>query len=720
MNDLFSSPVSTIRKRDGSMVPFDLRKIVNAIANAGRATGEFERAEAEDIAFMAHGRIREAFAGKVPGVEEVQDIVEDALLASPYRRTAKAYIIYRDQRSQLREFALRGEVDKVDQYLGKLDWRVRENSNMAYSLQGLNNYVAGEISKSYWLNKVYPAEIRTAHQSGVIHIHDLGSISSYCVGWDLYDLLVQGFRGVPGKVSSAPARHFRAALGQCVNFLYTLQGESAGAQAFSSFDTLLAPFIRYDGLDYRAVKQAMQEFLHNLNVPTRVGFQSPFTNITLDLKCPSHYRDQPVICGGKPSAEKYGDFQVEMDTLNRAFFEVMVEGDAEGRLFPFPIPTINITKDFDWENPNLDGLWEMTAKYGIPYFSNFVNSDMNPEDARSMCCRLRIQNDQLAYRGGGLFGSHPLTGSIGVVTLNLPRMAYLAKDEGTFMEQVCRAMDLARDSLEIKRKLLEKLTDQNLYPYTRHYLMGVKQRFDQYWKNHFSTIGLVGMNEACLNLLGVTIGDGEGHRFACRVLEGMRARLLEYQKQTDGVWNLEATPAESTSFRFARLDKKEFPEIVVANEANVIKEEKAPFYTNSSHLPVNFSDDIFEILDLQDDLQVKYTGGTVIHLFIGERLSDFATVRDLVRKIAHQYHLPYFSITPTFSISPTHGYLPGEHTHCPYSGEPCEVYSRVVGYLRPVSQWNDGKQQEFGMRKVSMIGTRAKRKVPCQEEFRLE
>lgn len=712
--DLSTHPIE-IQKRTGEMVPFDIDRIINAIEKAGESTQEFGREKAEELATKVCEQLGKEKA-EIHHVEQVQDLVEDTLFQSRFRKTAKAYIVYREQRAQLREFAMRSELEKVEQYLDKLDWRVKENSNMGYSLQGLNNYIAGEISKSYWLNKVYSSDVRNAHQKGYIHLHDLGSISSYCVGWDLCDLLVQGFTGVPGKVSSAPASHFAVALGQCVNFLYTLQGESAGAQAFSSFDTLLAPFIRYDGLDYKGVKQAMQGFLFNLNVPTRVGFQSPFTNITLDLLCPSYLKEQPVIKGGKHQPETYGEFQEEMNLLNRAFFDLMTEGDSDGRLFAFPIPTINITKDFDWDNPNLEGLWEMTAKYGIPYFSNFVNSDMDPEDARSMCCRLRIQNDQLAYRGGGLFGSHPLTGSIGVVTLNLPRLAYLAKDEDGFLREIGKMMDIARTSLETKRIVLEKLTDQDLYPYTKHYLSNVKTRFNEYWKNHFSTIGLIGMNEACLNLIGKTIGDMEGHELSLRILDFMREKLVQYQQETQSIWNLEATPAESTSYRFAKLDKKEFPDIIVANEANVVEHDAVPFYTNSSHLPVNFTDDLFEILDLQDDLQVKYTGGTVIHLFLGERLSNTKVVKDLVRKIAHKYRLPYFSITPTFSISPTHGYLSGEHEYCPHSGEKCEVYSRVVGYLRPVSQWNEGKTEEFGMRKVSHYGF-----APCcngqQAEF---
>ncbi|MGE9295665.1 MAG: ribonucleoside triphosphate reductase, partial [Puniceicoccales bacterium] len=515
--------------------------------------------------------------------------------------------------------------------------------------------------------------------------------------WDLYQLLREGFRGVPGKVESAPAKHLRSALGQVVNFFYTLQGEAAGAQAFSSFDTLLAPFIRYDGLGEDEVKQIIQEFVFNVNVPTRVGFQSPFTNITLDLTCPAHYRDQPVLCGGELMPEKYGDFQAEMDLFNRAFFAIMTDGDAGGRLFSFPIPTVNLTRDFDWENENLRGLWEMTGKFGIPYFSNFVNSDMSPDDARSMCCRLRIDNTQLERRGGGLFGAHPLTGSIGVVTLNLPRIGYQAKSKRGFFQLLKRRMDLARDSLEIKRKLLEQLTDAGLYPYTQHYLRDMRERFGVYWKNHFSTIGLVGMNEACLNLLGKSIATDEGKSFAADVLTFMRDRLVTYQLRTGNHYNLEASPAEGTSMRLALKDQEHCSGIVCANPGEVLQ-GGAPFYTNSTHLPVNYTDDPFEILDHQEETQCLYTGGTVIHLFLGERVNDPAAVREFVRTIATSYRLPYFSLTPTFSVCPSHGYIAGEHAACPHCGAQTEVYSRIVGYLRPVSQWNDGKQAEFRRR----------------------
>lgn len=570
-------------------------------------------------------------------------------------------------------------VTLIDAYLKQLDWQVNENSNMSYSIQGLNNYIASEMSKKYWLNKIYPENIKNAHINGDIHIHDLNIISVYCVGWDLKDLLTEGFKGVRGKIESAPPKHFRTALGQVVNFMYTMQGEAAGAQAFSNFDTLLAPFIRYDGLDYTQVKQAIQEFVFNMNVPTRVGFQTPFTNITMDLNVPSYYAEQPVIIGGELTEETYKEFQAEMDMLNKAFFEVMMEGDSSGRVFTFPIPTYNITKDFDWDNKNLDGLWEMSAKYGIPYFSNFINSDMSPEDARSMCCRLRIDNRELEYRGGGLFGSNPLTGSVGVVTINLPKLADNVKNKGEFLEKLSQQMEIAKESLEIKRALLEDLTDKNLYPYTKFYLRDIKARYGVYWKNHFSTIGLIGMNEACINLLGDDIGSFRGKQFSLDVMDFMRAKIVEFQKETGHNYNLEATPGEGTSYRLAKLDKN----------------RKYPYFTNSTQLPVNYSDDIFEVLDHQDELQTKYTGGTVLHIFAGERISNLNTMKNLVKKVCNNYKLPYFTFSPTFSTCPNHGYVAGEHFKCPDCGADCEVYSRIVGYIRPVNQWNKGKQMEF-------------------------
>lgn len=687
----------SIKKRDGRTAKFDRKKIEKAIEKAGLETGEFDAAQAVELTDKVLGALETRNQKRLPSVEDIQDIVEDALIDSKFKKTAKAYIIYRDQHKKLREITSNAHVDLIDKYLENLDWKVNENSNMGYSLQGLNNYVSAEITKTYWLDKIYTSKIGQAHKEGDLHIHDLNLLSVYCVGWDLTDLLQEGFTGVAGKVASKPAKHFRSALGQVVNFFYTLQGEAAGAQAFSDFDTLLAPFIRADKLSYKEVKQAIQEFVFNVNVPTRVGFQTPFTNITLDLECPKHMADNPVIIGGEMQETTYGEYQEEMNMLNKALLEVLSEGDANGRVFTFPIPTVNITKDFNWDNPVIESLWEASAKYGIPYFSNFINSDMDPEDARSMCCRLRIDNRQLEYRGGGLFGSNPMTGSVGVVTINLPRLALKSKNEKEFFNGLAELMDMAKDSLETKRKVLERLTDANLYPYTKFYLRNIKQRFNQYWKNHFSTIGLIGTNEAALNLLGVDIGTEKGKAFAEKTLDFMRDRLVEYQKETGNNYNLEATPAEGTTYRLAQLDKASFPDR--AHFANGIGAEvKCPFYTNSSHLPVNYTDDLFELMDLQDNLQTKYTGGTVIHFFLGERMDDPQTLKKLVKTICENYKLPYFTFSPSFSICKNHGYIVGEHSECPKCGEATEVYSRVVGFLRPVSQWNKGKQAEFEMR----------------------
>ncbi len=688
--------LSQIQKRNGSIVDFDSKKIVSALTKAGEATKEFDKSIAEALSKLVLEQTKRAIGAGIPSVEYVQDIVENVLIASKYKKTAKAYILYREQHAQMREIISASHVDLIDQYLQKLDWKVKENSNMGFSLQGLNNYVASEISKVYWLNKIYPKEIRKGHAEGDFHMHDLSSISVYCVGWSLEDLLAEGFGGVSGKIECAPPKHFRSALGQTVNFFYTLQGEAAGAQAFSSFDTLLAPFIRYDKLLYKEVKQAMQEFVFNVNVPTRVGFQTPFTNITMDLVVPKHYRDQSVLIGGIPKEETYKEFQKEMDMLNKAFLEVMSEGDASGRVFTFPIPTYNITDDFDWENENIALLWEVTAKYGIPYFSNYINSDMSPDDARSMCCRLRIDNRQLEKKGGGLFGAHPLTGSVGVVTINMSRIGYTSKDEKEFFTRLEEVMELTKNSLEIKRKILESFTEKNLYPYTKRYLKKVKEAHGEYWKNHFSTIGLIGMNESVMNFLGKNIATKEGKEFSEKVLDFMRDKLIEFQKETGNNYNLEATPGEGTSFRLAMIDQRKYEDMIFANGKG--KEVADPFYTNSTHVPVNHTEDPFEILDLQDNLQTKYTGGTVIHFFVGERIEDPSAVKNIVKKICTNYKLPYFSITPTFSICQNHGYLAGEIATCPKCGKSCEIYSRIVGYLRPIQQWNRGKSAEFVMR----------------------
>ena len=654
--------VEFIRKRDGRLVPFEEEKIAGAIQKAVRAVGGSDMDKAGRIARQVVGILEVLYKdGQVPTVENVQDLVEKILIENGHAKVAKNYILYRKQREALRktkEF-MRESIASIDSYLTQEDWRVNENANMGYSLQGLNNHIAANITSNYWLNKIYPAPIADAHRQGDFHLHDLGMLSVYCCGWDLKDLLLKGFTGAYGKVQSAPAAHFRTALGQAVNFFYTLQGEAAGAQAFASFDTLLAPFIRYDKLGYAEVKQAMQEFIFNMNVPTRVGFQTPFTNITLDMTPPKNMASEAVIIGGKLMDAVYGDFQEEMDLFNRAFCEVMMAGDSSGRIFSFPIPTYNITAGFDWESPRFRPIWEMTAKYGIPYFSNFINSDMDPEDARSMCCRLRLDNRELRRRGGGLFGSNPLTGSIGVVTLNLPRAAYLADSEQAFFERIAELMRLAQESLEIKRKQLERFTEEGLYPYSRFYLGGIRERSGHFWDNHFSTIGLIGMNEACLNLVGSGIDTAEGKNLAIRTLRFMRSQLEAYQEETGHLYNLEATPAEGTSFRLAQRDRAMYPEIRTAGEDE-------PYYTNSTQLPVGCTDDIFQALSHQDSLQTLYTGGTVFHGFLGERIDDWRGARLLVKRIAENFHLPYFTVSPTFTICPVHGYIAGEHFECPH------------------------------------------------------
>ena len=674
--------IKKIRKRDGDVVLFSSEKIERAIWSAARAVGGHDQEKPKQVLEIVMANLDEKFGDKIiPTVGEVQDLVESTLIKEGHDQTAKAYILYRNSRDELRDVkGLFDTIEAVEDYIGLNDWMIKENSNMGFSLQGLNNYISNKIISNYWVRRVYPEAIRKVHNDGDLHIHDLGTLGAYCVGWDLKDLLMVGFTGVSGKVESKPAKHFRTALMQMVNFFYTLQGETAGAQAFSNFDTLLAPFIRYDNLDYKQVKQAMQEFVFNLAVPTRVGFQTPFTNITMDLKVPSYMENEPVIIGGEPQKETYKDFQKEIDILNKAFAEVMLEGDASGRVFTFPIPTYNITKDFDWDNKDYDLIWEMTAKYGIPYFSNFVNSDMSPEDARSMCCRLRLDQTELRKRGGGLFGANPQTGSIGVVTINMPRIGFVALDEKDFLDRVGRLMELAKESLEIKRKSIEKFTEIGLYPYSKFYLRHVHQRFQQYWKNHFATIGLLGMNEAIINFMpGEDITTEKGKAFSLRVLDYMRDKLAGYQEETGNIYNLEATPGEGTTHRFARMDKQRFGKIIIANEEAYTK-GISPYYTNSSQLPVNHTDDLFEALELQDDLQCKYTGGTVFHGFLGEKI-DKDAAKMLVRKIANSFHMPYFTLTPTFSVCPIHGYISGEHKFCPEcdseqgykEGEPFEL-----------------------------------------------
>lgn len=696
--------VKKIVKRSGRVVPFDQKKIAVAIGKALVATGEGTATEAKKVTEKVVQLLNKNFKkGDIPTIEQLQDLVERVLMILDFEETAKAYILYREQHRKIRETeeSLGEAVGLVDKYIQEIDWKVKENANMAYSLQGLNNYIASIVSGKYWMNRVYSKEIREAHEGGDFHIHDLQLIAAYCCGWDLQDLLRRGFTGVPGKVACRPAKHLGSILGQMVNFIYTLQGEVAGAQAFSNFDTLLAPFVRFDKLTYAQVKQEIQSFVFNMNVSTRVGFQTPFSNITMDITAPKALAKESVIIGGAPQLETYGEFQEEMNMINRAFAEVMTEGDASGRIFTFPIPTYNIAKDFNWTDDRFDPIWEMTAKYGIPYFANFVNSDMDPDDARSMCCRLRLDNRELHKRGGGLFGANPLTGSIGVVTINMPRLGYRAQNKKDFFKELDALMDLAKSSLETKRKLVEGLTDQGLYPYTKFYLDAIKMRRGQYWANHFSTIGLVGMNECLMNLIGKDVTTPEGQKLAEEILVHMREHITAYQEETGNLYNLEATPAEGTAYRLARMDKTKYPEIIFANDHNVKNNGGEPYYTNSSQLPVHFTEDIFEALDLQDKLQTKYTGGTVLHGFLGERIWDIKMVKNLVRKIAENYALPYFTLTPTFSICPVHGYIPGEQPTCPKCvvEQKTEVYSRVVGYIRPVEQWNKGKQAEFGDRK---------------------
>jgi len=1034
--------IRKIRKRDGKVVDFNPIKITNAIWKAAQAVGGKDHRKAAELTDKVLELLeKELKRGEIPTVEQVQDIVEKTIIEEGHAKTAKAYILYRKQHQDVREIAgLLKDIDVVDDYLSMMDWKVKENSNMSYSLQGLNVYATENIVSHYWLNKIFPPEIGESHTNGSFHIHDLGTLGAYCVGWDLKDILLLGFKGVSGKIESKPAKHFGTALMQIVNYLYTLQGEAAGAQALSNFDTLLAPFIKHDHLDYNAVKQEMQKFLFNMNVPTRVGFQSPFTNITMDLTTPGYMVEEPAIIGGELMDDNYCDFVDEMDMVNHAFAEIMHEGDAKERPFTFPIPTYNITKDFNWNNDGLDPIWGMTAKYGIPYFSNFINSDMSPDDARSMCplagdekvlikssrgrgveystirniyegnghqeeyeiysdgkfirgkfnkydnqrmlkvklengheikmstyhlnyvlnnsntekehvlkgkelkpgmylpyslneyegeggskdlgyfvgayagdgsldgdtsvvfslennykqgiikklekiakkyfgahssvtthkdtklvtlkihskaaaglvrdyvngkkrnkqyrarifaaskefregaieghydtdggnrhriytsspkmvetlnmlaatlgtttsiykddregrlglepnyavlvyqlnrqkygetwfkknnklwvkikeimpiknssaycfevkngapvftvgttgilthnCRLRLDNRELRKRGGGLFGANPKTGSIGVVTINMPRIGYLAKDDNDFFERLDKLMNLAKQSLEIKREIIENLTYSGLHPYSRFYLSDVKKTFGEYWKNHFSTIGLIGMNDAILNFMNKSIGDKEGKQFAENVLDYMRKRIADFQEETGNIFNLEATPAEGASYRLARIDKTQYPDIRTYNQEKYNGGNGGrgiePYYTNSTQLPVGYTTDVFEALDLQDSLQSKYTGGTVLHIFLGEEEPSPTATKKLVRKVSENYSLPYYTITPTFSVCPDHGYIAGEHRYCPTckakeKTTECEVYSRVVGYLRPVNQWNSGKQQEFADRKT--------------------
>ena len=685
-------------KRDGKVVSFDIRKIAAAITKAFEATGKQYNADIIDfIALKVTSDYEKKIKDDRIQVEDIQDSVESVLSNAGYADVAKTYILYRKQREKMR--AMRSTVldykETVDKYLNASDWRVKENSTVNYSIGGLILSNSGAITANYWLSEVYDQEIANAHRRCDIHLHDLSMLSGYCAGWSIKQLIQEGLGGVTGKITSSPARHLSTLCNQMVNFLGIMQNEWAGAQAFSSFDTYLAPFVKVDGLSYKEVKQCIQSFVYGVNTPSRWGTQAPFTNITLDWTVPADLRDQKAIVGGKEMDFTYGDCKEEMDMVNRAFIEVMIEGDANGRGFQYPIPTYSITRDFDWSDTlNNRLLFEMTAKYGTPYFSNYINSDMEPSDVRSMCCRLRLDLRELRKKSGGYFGSGESTGSIGVVTINLPRMAYQSRDREDFFKRLDHMMDLSARSLKIKRDVITKLLEEGLYPYTKHYL-GT-------FNNHFSTIGLVGMNEACLNAnwLRMDLTHTEAQDFAVEVLDHMRERLSDYQEKYGDLYNLEATPAESTAYRFAKHDVEDFPQIITASD-----NAAAPYYTNSSHLPVGYTDDIFTALDIQDRLQTKYTSGTVFHVFLGEKLPTWQSAAEIVRKIAENYEMPYYTLSPTYSVCPEHGYITGEVYKCPNCGATTEVYSRITGYYRPVQNWNAGKSEEFKERKEYVLET---------------
>ncbi len=694
--------ISSVKKRDGRLEKFAPEKITWAIFKAATAVGGKDFEKAESLCVKVLEQLERKYDNQTPDIEAIQDVVEKVLIEDGHAQTAKAYILYREKRKGAREInALIGAtIDMFSDYLGDKDWHIQENANTQKSINGLNNYVRETFTKKYWLHEIYPDEVREAHESGDAHIHDLGFFGPYCAGWDLRQLLTDGFGGVYGKVESGPAKHMRSFLGQIVNSTFTTQGETAGAQAWSSFDTYCAPFIRYDNMTYEQVRQCLQEFIFNINVPTRVGFQCPFSNLTFDVKVPSTLRDDNVVIGGKLMPEKYGDFQAEMDMFNKAFCDVMLQGDSKGRVFTFPIPTINITKDFDWDSEVVDAFMNITCKYGIPYFANYVNSDLSPEDAVSMCCRLRLDTRELRKRGGGLFGSNPMTGSIGVYTINLPRIGYLSSSMSEFKSRLWKLVQIGKTSLEIKRKIIEDQSGKGLYPYATHYLRGVKERTGEYWFNHFNTIGIVGMNEAAVNFMGKDLTTPEGQEFALEIMNYMRDLMVEIQQETGHFYNLEATPAEGTSYRLAMLDKKQYPDIITAGK-------DVPYYTNSSQLPVGYTDDVFEMMELQDELQSLYTGGTVQHLYIGEKIYDIEVCKNLIKKIFTRYKMPYISITPTFSICNEHGYIAGEHFTCPECGKEAEVWSRVTGYLRPVQNYNIGKKEEYKERKMLVVEAKA-------------
>ena len=678
-------------KRDGEIVEFNISKISSAITKAFDASGREYHPSVIDLLAL---KVTSDFEPKVKdgkiGVEDIQDSVEAVLIQAGYNDVAKNYILYRKQREKIRNMntTLLDYKELVNSYVDAIDWRVKENSTVTYSVGGLILSNSGAITANYWLSEIYDQEIANAHRTGDIHIHDLSMLTGYCAGWSLKQLIQEGLGGVPGKITSAPANHLSTLCNQMVNFLGIMQNEWAGAQAFSSFDTYLAPFVKVDNLDYDEVKQCIQSFVYGVNTPSRWGTQAPFTNITLDWTVPNDLAELPCIVGGKELDFKYKDCKPEMDLINKAFIEIMIEGDANGRGFQYPIPTYSITKDFDWsETENNKLLFEMTAKYGTPYFSNYVNSDMEPSDVRSMCCRLRLDLRELRKKSGGFFGSGESTGSVGVVTINMPRIAYLAQDKEDFFRRLKKIMDLSARSLKTKREVITKLLDNGLYPYTKRYL-GT-------FNNHCSTIGLIGMNEAGLNAkwLRKDMTHPETVEFTKEVLNFMREKLSDYQEMYGDLYNLEATPAESTSYRLAKIDKERYPDIITANESG------DPYYTNSSHLPVGYTDDIFSALDIQDELQTLYTSGTVFHAFLGERLPSWKSAANLVKKIADNYRLPYYTMSPTYSVCAEHGYLVGEQDTCPYCGKPTEVYSRITGYYRPVQNWNKGKAQEFKDRK---------------------
>jgi len=685
--------ISTLRKRDGKLVPFDSFKIANAIFKAAESVGGKDFGLALSLAKQVEEVINARFhPNSIPAVEEVQDLVEKVLIENGHARVAKSFILYREQHRQIRsaEKLVLDIANTMNGYLKQEDWRVNENSNVNYSLGGLILHNSGAITANYWLEHIYTHDVSEAHRNGDMHIHDLSMFSGYCAGWSLRQLIAEGLGGVENKISSRAPKHLSTLVQQMVNFLGVLQNEWAGAQAFSSVDTYLAPFVRIDNLSYEEVKQNVQSFIFGVNTPSRWGSQAPFTNVTFDWTVPEDLKDQRAIVGGKPLDVTYGDFQVEMDMVNKAFIEVLLDGDAEGRGFAYPIPTYNLTKNFNWDSENAQLLFKMTGKYGTPYFQNFINSDLDPGDVRSMCCRLQLDKRELRKRGGGLFGADEFTGSIGVVTINLPRIGYLSTSKKDYFSQLDHYMNIARDSLEIKRKIITKPMDQGLFPYTQRYL--------RHWNNHFSTIGLIGMNESVLNFMGKDLTELEAREFAIEVLQHMRDKLISFQEETGHLYNLEATPGEGTSYRLAKVDRKKFSRMIIPGGDN-------PYFTNSTQLPVNMTDDLFEALEMQNDIQRMYTGGTVFHGFIGESIEDVEVCKKLVKTVAENFEIPYFTITPTFSVCQLHGYLKGEQFSCPNCGEETEVYTRIVGYYRPVKNWNRGKKSEYNDRKTYVCDT---------------